>query len=236
MRSPKADANLRCRKEDERQNVEKQGQTRMSAPPLFFGCFCFLCVLCVLRGGALRAAEPEVSERDLPRIPAVEPKAAIATMRVRPGFKMELAACEPNVVSPVAMAFDEDGRLYVVEMIDYSERRDEKLGRIRLLEDTDGDGVFDKSTVYADGLPWPTAVFPWKGGVFVGCTPDILYLKDTNGDGRADERRVVFTGFADGVKRLNVQALLNSFNWGLDNRIHGAASFNGGRGKHPGQD
>lgn len=193
-----------------------------------------LCVLCVLCGGALRAAEPEVSEKDLPRIPAVEAKDAVKTLKVRPGFSVELAACEPNVVSPVAMAFDENGRLFVVEMIDYSERREEKLGRIRLLEDTDGDGVFDKSTVYAEGLPWPTAVFPWKGGVFVGCTPDILYFKDTNGDGKADERRVVYTGFAAGVKRLNVQALLNSFNWGLDNRIHGAASFNAGSITRPG--
>jgi len=186
--------------------------------------------------GTIRAAEPEVSDKDLPRLPAVEPRDAVATMRVRPGFKMEIAACEPNVVSPVAMAFDENGRLFVVEMIDYSERREEKLGRIRLLEDVDGDGVFEKSTIYAEGLPWPTAVFPWKGGVFVGCTPDILYFKDTDGDGKADERRVVFTGFAAGVKRLNVQALLNSFNWGLDNRIHGAASFNGGLVKRPDQD
>jgi putative membrane-bound dehydrogenase-like protein len=216
-------------KREARRN-SKDRQTSMSAPPLS----ALLCVLCGLCGGSLLAAEPEVSERDLPRIPAVEPRDAVKTLKVRPGFSVELAACEPNVVSPVAMAFDENGRLFVVEMIDYSERREEKLGRIRLLEDTDGDGVFDKATVYAEGLPWPTAVFPWKGGVFVGCTPDILYFKDTDGDGKADERRVVFTGFAAGVKRLNVQALLNSFNWGLDNRIHGAASFNAGSITRPG--
>jgi putative membrane-bound dehydrogenase-like protein len=203
----------------------------MSAPPLRLSVLCVLCVLC---GEIVFAAEPEVSEKDLPRLPAVEPKDAVKTFKVRPGFAMELAASEPNVASPVAMAFDENGRLFVVEMIDYSERRDEKLGRIRLLEDTDGDGVFDKSTVYAEGLPWPTAVFPWKGGVFVGCTPDIVYFKDSDGDGKADERRVVFTGFGAGVKRLNVQALLNSFNWGLDNRIHGAASFNAGSVIKPG--
>ncbi|MDB5320091.1 MAG: cytochrome c [Phycisphaerales bacterium] len=206
----------------------------MSAPPLLLAILAALCVLRVLGGGILRAAEPEVLAKDLPRLPAVEAKDAVKTFKVRPGFAMELAASEPNVVSPVAMAFDENGRLFVVEMIDYSERRDEKLGRIRLLEDTDGDGVFDKATVYAEGLPWPTAVFPWKGGVFVGCTPDILYFKDTDGDGKADERRVVFTGFGTGVKKLNVQALLNSFNWGLDNRIHGAASFNAGSITRPG--
>jgi putative membrane-bound dehydrogenase-like protein len=199
----------------------------MSAPPV---CLCFLALLCVLCASAvIFAVEPEVPDSQMPRFPVVEPKDAVATMKVRPGFHVELAASEPNVASPVAMAFDEDGRLFVVEMIDYSERREEKLGRIRLLEDVDGDGVYEKSTVFARGLPWPTAVFPWKGGIFVGCTPDILYFKDNDGDGQADEKRVVFTGFAEGVKRLNVQALLNSFNWGLDNRIHGAASFDGGR-------
>ena len=128
------------------------------------------------------------------------------------------------------MAFDEDGRLFVAEMIDYSERREETphAGRIRLLEDVDGDGTFDKATVFADNLPWPTALICSRGGVYVGATPDIIWLKDTNGDGKADERRVVFTGFGSGASRLNVQALINSFNWGLDNRIHGATGPIGG--------
>ena len=186
----------------------------------------------------LFAAEPAVDPKDLPRIPATAPAEALKTFKVKKGFHLELAASEPLVVSPVAMAFDENGRLFVVEMIDYSERRDETphLGRIRLLEDTKGDGRFDKSTIYADDLPWPTAVICWNGGIFVAATPDILWLKDTKGDGKADVREVVFTGFAEGVARLNVQAMLNSFNWGLDNRIHGATSNNGGKVralKHP---
>jgi putative membrane-bound dehydrogenase-like protein len=103
------------------------------------------------------------------------------------------------------------------------------LGRIRMLEDTDGDGRYDQSTIFAENLPWPTALFWYDGGLFVGCTPDILYLKDTNGDNKADERKVIYTGFAAGVARLNVQGLLNNFQWGLDNRIHGATGPNGGR-------
>src|ERR1051326_8179608 len=193
---------------------------------LLFSAFC------------LSGAEPTVTSNDLPRFPAIEPKDALKTFQIKKGFHLEIAACEPNIASPVALSFDENGRLFVVEMIDYSERREEvpHLGRIRMLEDTDGDGVYDKSTVFADNLPWPTAVFCYNGGIFVGATPDILYLKDTDGDGKADVRETVFTGFAEGVKRINVQGMLNSFIWGLDNRIHGATSGNGGVGhslKHP---
>jgi len=175
------------------------------------------------------AAEPEADVGDLPRVPPTEPDKALATFKVKPGFRVELAATEPNVRDPVALSFDESGRMYVVEMRDYSERRDERLGEVRLLEDTDNDGRFEKSTVFADGLPWPTAVICHGGGVFVATTPDILFLRDTDGDGKADERRVVFTGFGKGVERLNVQALPNSFNWTLDNRIHGATGPNGGQ-------
>jgi putative membrane-bound dehydrogenase-like protein len=190
----------------------------------------------------LSAAEPTIDSKDLPRTPALEPGEALSSFKVRPGFRLELVAAEPLVVDPIAMSFDEDGRLFVVEMRDYSERRDDRMGRIRMLEDTDGDGRFDKSTVFADNLPWPTAVFRTSGGVLVGTTPDIIFFKDTNGDGKADTREVVFSGFASDyapyqTNRLNVQAMLNSFNWGLDNRIHGATSMNGGRVislRHPG--
>src|SRR5207249_11148174 len=118
----------------------------------------------------LIAAEPEGSETDLPRVPPTEPDKALPTFQIKKGFRLELVAAEPLVVDPIAMSFDEDGRLFVVEMRDYPERRNETphLGRIRRLEDTDGDGRFDKSTVYVDDLLWPTAVICWNGGVIVG--------------------------------------------------------------------
>jgi putative membrane-bound dehydrogenase-like protein len=120
--------------------------------------------------------------------------------------------------------------MFVVEMRDYSEMRDvtPHLGRIRMLEDTDADGVFDKASVYVDDLPWPTAVFFYEGGVFVAATPDILYCKDTDGDGKADVRKIIFTGYGAGKDRLNMQALVNCLRWGLDNRIHGQTAGNGG--------
>src|SRR4030095_1542303 len=94
---------------------------------------------------AAGGAEPEVDPKELPRIAPTEPDKALSTFRIKQGFHIELVAAEPLVVDPVALAFDENGRLFVIEMRDYSERRDERLGRVRLLQDVDGDGKFDKS-------------------------------------------------------------------------------------------
>ena len=113
------------------------------------------------------------------------------------------------------MDFDEQGRLFVVEMPGYP--LDTKpTGRVKLLEDTDGDGRFDTSRVFADGLTLPTGVMRWKKGVLVTAAPDLLYLEDTNGDGRADVRTVVITGFAV----TNPQHMVNGPVYGLDNWIY----------------
>jgi putative membrane-bound dehydrogenase-like protein len=161
-------------------------------------------------------------EKELPHYPAVAPNAAIATWQVQPGFALQLAAHEPQVRDPVAICFDERGRMFVCEMIDYSEQRDVSphLGRISVLEDRDGDGFFETSQVFADDLPWPTGLIWANGGLFVGATPDIWRFEDRDGDSRAEIREKVYTGFGTGLKRLNVQGLLNSFQWGPDNRIH----------------
>jgi putative membrane-bound dehydrogenase-like protein len=174
-----------------------------------------------------------------PRTPPTEAKAAEATFRGQRGFKLDLLAAEPLVMDPVAAAYDEDGRLYVVEMSDYpyvdkkndlafaENKLDPPIGRLKLLTDSDGDGRFDTSTILADKLSWPTGLAVWKGGVFVAATPTIWYIKDTNGDGRADIKERVYEGF----RKFNIQAVMNNLQWGLDHQIYGAASGNGGEVK-----
>lgn len=160
---------------------------------------------------------------ELPRIAPKTPAEALATFQVAKGFRIEQVAAEPLLTDPVAISFDENGQLYVVEMRGYSEDDSQNLSAIRLLRDTNGDGKFDDSRQFATGLSWPTAIFCYDGGVFVADAPNIYYFKDTNQDGQADEKKLVFSGFG----KSNVQGLINSFQWGLDNRIHGATSSSG---------
>jgi len=188
-----------------------------------------LCALFLFFSSLSYSEDPlELSAEEFPRVAATEPEKVMATFEVEKGFQLDLVAHEPDVMDPIAMAFDEKGRAYVLEMRGYSERRDSALGRVRLLTDTDGDGKFDHSTIFKDGLKWPTAVLCYKGGVFVGATPDVHYFKDTDGDGVSDESRHLFTGFGEGKPELNMQALFNSFRWGPDNRVWGATAGNGG--------
>jgi putative membrane-bound dehydrogenase-like protein len=153
------------------------------------------------------------------------PGAALESFRLAPGLRIDLAAAEPELADPVAFAFDEHGRLLVCEMRDYPLGPGEGKppdGRVRLLEDRDRDGYFESSSIYADQVPFPTGIACWRGGVFVAATRDILYLKDLDGDGRAELREAALSGFDDG----NSQHLLNSLTWGADGWIH----VNGGDG------
>ncbi|HEV7222066.1 MAG TPA: PVC-type heme-binding CxxCH protein, partial [Pirellulales bacterium] len=184
-------------------------------------------------------AEPDASGKPspFPRTPPTEPADAEKTFQTLFGFQMQLLAAEPLVTDPVAIEYDENGLAYVVEMSDYpytdkstdqpfvERTADLPIGRVRILEDVDGDGRFDRGTIFAEGLSWPTGVACWKGGVFVAATPDVWYFKDTDGDRKADLRRKLFTGF----RKFNVQAVMNNLKWGLDHRIYGAGSSNGGQ-------
>jgi putative membrane-bound dehydrogenase-like protein len=182
--------------------------------------------------GESKGAPAVDAAKELPRYPAVEPSSAIATWKVKPGFKLQLAAHEPQVRDPIAICFDERGRMFVCEMIDYSERRDEipHLGRVSVLEDKDGDGYYETSRVFADDLPWPTGLIWANGGLYVIATPDIWRFEDRSGQGVSDHRTKVFTGFGTGMKLINVQGMANSMQWGPDQRIHLLAG-GGNRGK-----
>lgn len=155
--------------------------------------------------------------------------AASAGLSVEKGFRLEVAAAEPMVSRPVAIAFDENNRLYVAEIPDElaAGGRKPSLGRVRLLDSPDANGRFRNSTVFAQDLSWPSALACYAGGVFVAVGKEIVYLKDTDADGDADVRKIVFTGFG-GTNTLGGDLLLNSFNWGLDNRIHAATAGLGG--------
>lgn len=134
-------------------------------------------------------------------------------------FQIELVASEPMVVDPVAYDWGADGKLWVVEMGDYPLGTDGKGkpgGRVRFLEDTTGDGNYDQSTLFADDIPFPNGITVWRDGVIVTCAPQILYLEDTDNDGRADVQKPLYTGLTEGNPQLRV----NGLRWGLDGWVY----------------
>ena len=152
---------------------------------------------------------------------------ALGSFKLNKNLVIELVAAEPLVRDPVAIDFGADGRLWVAEMPDYSHEIDEEFeqhGMVKALVDRNGDGRFDGATVFADGLRFPTDVKVWRDGVIVCDAPDVIFLRDTNGDGRADERKVLLTGFAT----HNAQARVNSLRWGVDNWVYGSCGIFGG--------
>jgi putative membrane-bound dehydrogenase-like protein len=157
----------------------------------------------------------------------------MAKMRVPKGFTVELVASEPDIVNPVAMTFDERGRIWITESLEYP-RREPGPGRdrVKILEDTDGDGKADQFEIFADGLNIPSGIAVGAGGVWVANAPDILFLEDTDGDGKADRREVVVTGFG----RDDTHELPNSLTWGPDGWLYGLNGvFNRSVVKHRGK-
>jgi len=195
--------------------------------PTMLETVCLLLSAVLMALSSSSAAEEKSLKELLPRLKLLEPQQALKSFQIEKGFRIELVAAEPDVVDLIAIAFDEHLRMYVCEDIDYPfpAKEDEKpIGRVRLLEDAEGDGRYERSTVFAEHVHWPSGVVCWKGGVFVAAPPQILYLKDTDGDRRADVRQVVFAGFGTTA----AEDIMNNLKWGLDNRIYGVASYNGG--------
>lgn len=152
---------------------------------------------------------------------------AIERMHLPVGFRVELFAAEPDVQMPLAMAFDHRGRLWVLESFDYPNQiRDEGEGadRIKILEDTDGDGRADRTTIFAEGLNIPTGITFGAGGVIVANAPHVYLYRDLDGDDVADERRVLLSGFG----RFDTHAVLNNLWYAPDNWIWGCVGYSGG--------
>jgi putative membrane-bound dehydrogenase-like protein len=157
----------------------------------------------------------------------LSPQQSAATIKVRDALRVELMAAEPLVTSPVAIAFGPDGKLWVAEMYDYPKGLDGKFqpgGRIKVLESSRNDGHYDKATVFLDGIPFPTGITVWRKGVLVCAAPDILYAEDTDGDGKADVVKKLYSGFGT----HNYQARVNSLEYGLDGWVYGSCGFYGG--------
>ncbi|HZZ80883.1 MAG TPA: PVC-type heme-binding CxxCH protein [Gemmataceae bacterium] len=143
-------------------------------------------------------------------------------------LRIELVACEPQIESPVAMAFDPDGRLWVVEMRDYPNgpaAGEKPAGRIRILEDKDGDGFFETSTIWADNLLFANGLFLWKDGAIVTMAPHVVHLRDTKGAGKADTKDVLYEGFAAQNPQLRVSHPI----LGLDGWVYCANGLRGGK-------
>ncbi|MEX1182362.1 MAG: PVC-type heme-binding CxxCH protein, partial [Gemmatimonadota bacterium] len=158
----------------------------------------------------------------------LSPTAAIERMIVPAGFRVELFASEPDIVNPIDMTWDERGRLWVIESLEYPYPRQlwpdgGGKDRITIVEDTDGDGRADEFTVFADGLNIPTSIAFANGGVIVHQAPQTLFLQDTDGDDRADTREVLFEGWS----QSDTHAGPNHLRYGLDNWIWGVQGYSG---------
>jgi putative membrane-bound dehydrogenase-like protein len=164
---------------------------------------------------AINAAEPRVAQDRFP-----SGRECAAMMTVPPGFEVKLFAGEPDVVNPIGIDFDHRGRVYVLECLQYPQKAppgSKGRDRIRIFEDTKGDGHADKVTTFADGLNLATGIAVGHGGVFVGEAPNLVFLESTKGDDKADKRTVLL----DGWGYQDTHETLNSFIWGPDGWLYG---------------
>lgn len=158
----------------------------------------------------------------------LSPEESMKHIQVPVDFTMNLFAHEPNVMHPIAMSWDERGRLYVLVTKDYPNERKPEGGSdtIVICEDTDGDGKADKFTNFAEGLSIPTGMVFANGGLVVSQAPHMLFLRDTNGDDKADEKKILFTGFGT----FDTHAGPSNLHYGFDNWLWGSVGYSGFKG------
>jgi putative membrane-bound dehydrogenase-like protein len=163
----------------------------------------------------------------------LSPEESMKLVQVPVGFELQLFASEPDIINPMAIAWDDKGRLYVIETSDYPNEVRKKGGndKIKILEDTDGDGKADKITVFADGLNIPTSMVYVNGGIMLSMAPDFLFLKDTNGDDKADIRETIITGWG----KSDTHAGPSNLKYGFDNKIWGVLGYSGFKGETEGR-
>ena len=161
---------------------------------------------------------PALAQRGLKDIPSPDPVAELAAMQVAEGYEVNLFAADPLITKPLQMNFDPQGRLWVSSSSVYPQIKPGEVANdtVTILEDRDGDGRADAHTVFADGLLMPTAVLPGDGGVYVANSTEFLHLSDTNGDGKADSRRVVLSGFG----AEDTHHIIHTFRYGPDARLY----------------
>lgn len=165
----------------------------------------------------------------------LSPEESARLIQVPPGFDLQLFASEPDIINPIAMDWDERGRLWVIETVDYPNtvRDEDGVGddRIKICEDTDGDGKADKFTLFADNLNIPTSLAFVNGGIIVSQAPDFLFLKDTTGDDRADVREILIKGWGT----FDTHAGPSNLKYGFDNHIWGVVGYSGFKGTIAGE-
>jgi putative membrane-bound dehydrogenase-like protein len=185
-----------------------------------------------------RANIPNYEKRDpAPKYQLpLTPEQSAKLIQVPAGFDLELFASEPDIVNPIDMNWDEKGRLWVIETVDYPNtvRDDKSTGDdvIKILEDTDQDGKADKVTVFADKLNLPTSFAFWNGGIIVSEAPYFLFLKDTDGDDKADIKEILIEGWGT----FDTHAVASNLQNGIDNMIYGVVGYSGFKGSIYGQD
>jgi mono/diheme cytochrome c family protein/glucose/arabinose dehydrogenase len=162
---------------------------------------------------------------NLPAPAPLSPEEALKSFRLPPGFRIELVASEPMIETPVAISFDDQGRMFVVEMRGYMRDVDgttekEPIGRVSLLTDVDGDGRMDSATAFADNLVMPRGVMPVKGGALIAEPPNLFFCRDLDGDGKAETRTVVANDY--GTFGGQPEHMANTPTWAMDNRIYSA--------------